>query len=134
MTLSSLIVWISMLKLQDPQLALQELHQAIDSVIRSDASPSSLYNAAVVLATSFSANDFVDEGLTTVQRLTEKVIFEPSDADQHTKRSNLVFLTAFEAHLTGSNVKFAGTHARVLMESVLWEHYRRLSHAGTDPG
>ena len=133
-TLSSLTTWISMLKLQDPELALRELHHSIDLVLRSDAPPSSLYNAAVVLAASFSSNEFVDEGLTTVHQLTEKVVFKEGDRDQHTKRSNLVFLTAFEAHLTGSRVDFAGTHARVLMESVLWEHYKRSSQEGTDLG
>ena len=103
-------------------------------MIQSENQASSLYNAAVILATSCSANGFVEEGLNTVQRLTEQLIFEQGDTDQHVRRSNLVFLMAFEAHLTGSMVDFAEVHAKVLMESALWECYKRVSQTGTDPG
>ena len=128
-SLSSLGVWISMLAKQSDSrsLAVQELRLAVDSLIGSDVQPSSLYNAAVILASSFAHNGFV-EGLDTVKRLTEQVIFEQDgvyDTDQQTRRSNLVFLTAFEAHLT--TVDFAEIHAKVLMESALWESYKRLS-------
>ena len=134
-TLSNLAVWISMLTREGASdfkaVAVRELQLAIDSVIESDVQPSALYNAAVVLATSFAANGFLDDGIDIVQRLTEQVIFQQGGIDQQA-RSNLVFLTAFEAHLTGSMVDFAEIHAKVLMESALWEHYKRLSQMGAE--
>ena len=135
-TLSDLAVWISMLTKEGASdfraVAVRELRLAIDSVIESDVQPSALYNAAVVLATSSAANGFLNEGIDIVQRLTEQVIFQQDGTDQQA-RSNLVFLTAFEAHLTGSLVDFAEVHAKVLMESALWEHYKRLSQTGAEP-
>lgn len=139
-TLSNLVIWISMLQMEDSQdsqaVAVRELQLAVDAVISSDLQPSALYHAAVVLATSFSAG-FVEEGIETVQRLTEQVIFQQDDVGdnvQHAKRSDLVFLTAFEEYLTGSTMGFAEIHAKVLMESALWESYKRLNQAGADPG
>ena len=137
-TLSNLAIWVSMLRKQDSQDAratvIREVQTAIDSVMQSENQASSLYNAAVILATSCSTNGFVEEGLNTVQRLTEQLIFEQGDTDQHVRRSNLVFLMAFEAHLTGSMVDFAEVHAKVLTESALWECYKRVSQTRTDPG
>ena len=139
-TLSSLAIWISMLtkqgSLDSRAVALGELQQAINSMIGSDMPPSSLYNAAIALATSFSTNGFLEEGLSTVQRLTEQVIFEQDeicDAD-HARKSNLVFLTAFEAHLTGSTKDFAKIHAKILMQSSLWAAFKRLCQTNTEPG
>ena len=139
-TLSSLAIWISMLtkqgSLDSRSLAIRELQLAINSMIGSDMPPSSLYNAAVALATSFSTNGFLDEGLSTVQRLTEQVIFEQDEIcdTDHAGKSNLVFLTAFEAHLTGSTVDFAKIHAKILMQSSLWTAFKRLCQTDAEPG
>ena len=132
-TLSTLCILVSMLTKQNTQnaksVALQELQLAVDSLMESDVQPSSLYNAAVILATSYSANGFVEEGLNAVRGLTEHVIFE-DDA----RRSNLVFLTAFEAHLTDLAANFAEIHAKLLKMSALWGCYRQVSQERTDPG
>ena len=139
-TLSSLATWISMLtkqgSLDSRAVAIRELQLAINSMIGSDMPPSSLYTAAIALATSFSDNGFLEEGLSTVQRLTEQVIFEQDeicDTDR-AKKSNLVFLTAFEAHLTGSTKDFAKIHAKILMQSSLWTAFKRLCQANAEPG
>ena len=96
--------------------------------------PSSLYNAAIALATSFSTNGFL-EGLSTVQRLTEQVIFEQDDIcdTDRARKSNLVFLTAFEAHLTGSTKDFAKIHTKILMQLSLWEAFKRLCQINIEP-
>ena len=137
-TLSSLAIWISVLTKEGSSdsrvVAVGELQLAINAIIESDAQPSSLYSAAVLLATSFSANGYVEEGLRTVQRLTEQVVFQEGESDQRARRSNLVFLTAFEAHLTGSTMDFAEIHAKVLLESALWESYKRLGQEDAEPG
>ena len=127
-TLSTLAIWVSLLSQDSRSVAIQELESAIHSLMESDVQPSSLYNAAVLLATSYSSNGFTEEGLTTVQNLTERVIF-----DEYAGRSKLVFLVAFEAHLTGSVVDFAKVHAKILKLSALWECYKQASQ-GADPG
>ena len=135
-TLSSLASWIIMLTEEGSPdskvVALRELQAAVDLVVESDVPSSTLYNAAVILASSFSANGYVEEGRKTVQRLTEQIVFQDDDANQRARRSNLVFLTAFEAHLTGSVVDFAEIHAKTLMESALWECYKRLNQDSAD--
>ena len=139
-TLSSLAIWISMLTKQGSPdsraVALQELQQAINSMIGSDMPPSSLFYATIALATSFSTNGFLEEGLSTVQKLTEQVIFEQDEArdTDRTRKSNLVLLTAFEAHLTGSSRDFAKIHAKILMQSSLWAAFKRLCQTNTEPG
>ena len=121
-TLSTLATWVSLLS-QDSRLrAIQELESAIHSLMESDVLPSSLYKAAVLLASSYTYNGYQEEGLKTVRDLMERVIF-----DQHAGRSKLVFLAAFEAHLTGSVVDFAEVHAKVLKLSALWECYKQAS-------
>ncbi len=135
-TLSSLAIWVSMLtKQKSPDskaLAVREMQSAIESVIESGAQPTSLYSTAVILANLFAANGYVGEGLTTVQSLTEQALFEHDDTEQQARRS-ILFLAAFEAHLTGSMVDFARIHARLLMVSALWDSYKRLSQEGTQP-
>lgn len=128
-TLSNLAIWIAMLAKQDRSMAIQELQLVINSAMESDDPPSSLYEAAVILANSFSANGFTEEGLNAGRGLTEHVIFE-----DNTRRSNLVFLTAFEAHLTDSPADYTEVHAKLLRMSALWERYRHVSQESTDPG
>lgn len=128
-TLSDLAIWISMLAKQNRSMAIQESQLAINFVMESDDSPGSLYDAAVILADSFSANSFIEEGFNTVRGLVEHVIFE-----ERARRSNLVFLAAFEAHLTHSVAGFTEVHAKLLRMSALWDYYRHASQASTDPG
>lgn len=128
-TLSNLAIWIAMLAKQNRSMAVQELQLAINFVMESDDPPSSLYDAAAILANSASVNGFIEEGLNTVRGLIEHVIFE-DDA----RRSNLVFLAAFKAHLTDSAADFTEGHAKLLRMSALWEYYRHVSQASTDPG
>ena len=127
-TLSTLATWVSVLSQDSRLVAIQELESAIRSLMESDVQPSSLYKAAGLLATSYSSNGFIEEGLKTGRGLMERVIF-----DQHAERSKLVFLAAFEAHLIGSAVDFAEVHAKILKLSALWESYKQVSQ-GTDPG
>lgn len=128
-TLSNLAIWIAMLAKQDRSIAIQELKLALNSVMESDDQPSTLYDAAVILANSFSANSYREEGLNSVRGLTERVIFE-----DNARRSNLVLLTAFEAHLTDSTADCTKVHAKLLRISALWEQYRHVSQESTDPG
>ena len=127
-TLSILATWVSLLAQDSRLVATHELDWAVHSLMKSDVHPSSLYKNAVLLATSYSSNGFIEEGLKTVRGIMEGVIF-----DQHAGRSKLVFLAAFEAHLLGSVVDVAEVHARILKLSALWECYKRASQ-GTDPG
>ena len=127
-TLSTLATWVSLLSQDSRLAAIQELESAIHSLMESDVQPSSLYKAAILLATSYSSNGFIEEGLKTVRGLMERVIF-----DQYAGRSKLVFLAAFEAHLIGSVVDFAEVHAKILKLSALWECYKQASQ-GTDLG
>ena len=127
-TLSILATWISLLSQDSRSVALQELESVVHSLVKSDVQPSSLYKAAVILATSYSFNGFVKEGLKIVRGLIEGVIF-----DQQAERSKLAFLATFESHLLGPEVDVAEVHARILKLSALWEWYRRVSQ-GPDPG
>ena len=133
-TLSYLATLVTLLTKQGARsVAIKELQHAINSVMDADVQPSYLYNAAVILATSFSANGFAQEGLNTVRELTEHVLYDEGTGSYQHARSSLVFLTAFEAHLTESTVDFAEVHATFLKESALWDHYQRLNQTGTDP-
>ena len=127
-TLSILDAWVSVLSQDSRSVAIQELESAIHSMMESDVQPSSLYNAAVLLAASYSSNGFIEEGLKTVRGLTERVIF-----DQHPERSKLIFLAAFEAHLIGSVVDSVEVHAKILKVSALWDYYKEVRQ-GIDPG
>ena len=121
-TLSTLATLVSVLSQDSRSVAIRELESAIHSLMESDLQPTSIYNAAVLLATTYSSNGFTEEGLNTVRNLTERVIF-----DQHAGRSRLVFLAAFEAHLIGSVMDFAEVHAKILKVSALWENYQKVS-------
>ena len=127
-TLSTLATWVSLLSQDSRLVAIQELESAIHSLMESDVQPSSLYKAAVLLATSYSSNGFIEEGIKTVRGLMERVIF-----DRYAERSKLVFLAVFEAHLAGSVQDVAEVHAKILKMSALWECYQQVSQ-GTDPG
>ena len=124
-TLSTLATWVSLLSQDSRLVAIQELESAMHSLMESDVQPSSLYKAAVLLATLYSSNGFIEEGLKTVRGLIERVIF-----DRHAGRSKVVFLAVFEAHLLGSVVDVAEVHAKLLKLSALWEGYKQ----STDPG
>ena len=131
-TLAILATWVKFLLVKQDSgssAAIQELQLAIDSVMDSEAQPSSLYNAAVSLATSFSAHGFVTEGLDIVRRKTEHVMF-----DDPARRSNLIFLAVIEAHLTESMPDVAEIHANILKLSALRDCYEQARKPGTEPG
>ena len=135
--LSSLTLWVALLtkegSLQSKCTAVQELQQAVDSILMSDCAGNALFDAAITLASSFVDNGYLTEGTDIIQALREQMIYPNANTNQvqisqtsAVGRSKMTFLTAFETRMRGSIQTFAENHSRALLEAVTWESVQTL--------
>ena len=137
-SLSSLAIWVSFLAKEGSDdsrdVAVAQLHRSVDRVLLSDCEGKALYDAAIILATTFADAGFSDLGLSIAHALRERLIFRETNENESevaanistNPRTKVTFLTAFETRLRGRQEDFAKNHSRSLYEMTLWDSFQAL--------
>jgi len=119
--------------------AVQELNQAIESVLHSDCEGKASFDAGMILASSFIDCGYVVEGISTAHRIRETIIIgEDRDKSQYrtegvqmSDRSRLTFSAPFETRIRGSMENFTNIYSMILLETRLWESFQVLVRASS---
>lgn len=133
--LTSLGIWVYLLtkegSLQSRKTAIQELEQAVVSVLLSDCNGKACLDAGTILASSFVECGYATEGIDAARTLRQQIIFrKANDSEQYFSkgietidRSKLTFIAVFEARMRGSLKGFMEIHSVTLLEAALWESF-----------